>query len=1208
MENSKIVQESLQPQCITKDKEAYISVEDLAERLKKGDATNIALTGPYGSGKSSILKTLQSDYSNYEYLNISLATLKPADLNNEKAEHKDKNKGDGEPQLYKPSDGSTQPSDGSTQEQPESTADGEIKLNVDRLIEYSILQQLVYREEQKTLPHSRLKRIYHQSDKRIKRITTAILFAIASFIILFEPEFIRIDWLCDVLGRSWLNYIGDIISICYLVWFSYKVVLLIVPAISNSRLNKLDLKVGEIETVDNTSIFNKHLDEIIYFFERTAYNVVILEDLDRFNSVDVFIKLRELNLLLNNSKSINRQIVFIYAVRDDMFRNSDRVKCFDYITTVIPVINRSNAKDQLKAELDNRGIIDIDETSLCELGFFLNDMRLLKNIVNEYVQYRGKLHSGVSSKKLLGMIVYKNFYPQDFANLHDCKGWVYKLINLKDTFIAAEIDKVERLAKQRQELVIAHQKEKHLKESELRSIYVNAYREKCGVNVCKLRIDDTDYTFKEISSSEEFFNKLILNQEVYCLYHEDGYSTLRRKKSTVSFSEIERVVDDSKSYNYRLEALRKSYDKLEPEPLLEISKEEIRSRSLSQIMQSVEYQTISEYNSLNIPELIEFLVLQGYIDENYYDYISYFYGSFIDAHDWEFVLALKLNRAQPYNHKLNRVEAFINEIPNSVYKTVASLNVLLLDYLAEHITDSQNNVRVSLILKTAVEKKKWDFFAIYYQNGRKQDIVFKQLYAQYKNLWKIFAYGDDSKHSLKLSWFKYAEKDYRCDASREWLSQNFDFMTNNLLDITVEHWSQLIREGDYRFDKLNNFSSDILNAVIDAGAFSVNPHNVITLVSYKLNTNLEAVSLRKVLATKDSALIKRLESHMGYCLSSIYELSEGEGESLEAVVAILTSENANNDEKISYLKTQSTRIDLNKLDDAEIMTLAFDCDVVNPSWNNVIHYLNVVCNNKANDTLIGFIDNYSGMLASDEITNVSEDDEIILLENFIQTDLLLFEAYSNIVPKFAEWNLDTVSAIEERRVLLLIENGMLSYNPAIRAELEQGYSDEVMLSYLLKNRQEYLHDAKSIVYSSELAIGLLKSDMTTDEKTIVISCLKIDILNQELADEVIAILSIREMEVDLTFLLHVMRMTKRYDQRLAVLNYTLKKNNFNEDVIAALIRTLQEPYNLIAEKGRRPELPKDHNTLHLVQLLVEQKYISSYSINESGIRVNTKTK
>ena len=70
-------------------------------------------------------------------------------------------------------------------------------------------------------------------------------------------------------------------------------------------------------------------------------------------------------------------------------------------------------------------------------------MRLLKNIANEYVQYRGKLSAGISSEKLLGMIVYKNFYPQDFADLHDCKGMVYKLLNLKETFVAAKIEELE---------------------------------------------------------------------------------------------------------------------------------------------------------------------------------------------------------------------------------------------------------------------------------------------------------------------------------------------------------------------------------------------------------------------------------------------------------------------------------------------------------------------------------------------------------------------------------------------------------------------------------------------------------------------------------------------------------------------------------------------------------------------------------------------
>lgn len=68
----------------------------------------------------------------------------------------------------------------------------------------------------------------------------------------------------------------------------------------------------------------------MYFFQVTDYNVVIIEDLDRFETSDIFLKLRELNLLLNESKVVERKgkrpIVFIYAIKDDMFLDSERSK------------------------------------------------------------------------------------------------------------------------------------------------------------------------------------------------------------------------------------------------------------------------------------------------------------------------------------------------------------------------------------------------------------------------------------------------------------------------------------------------------------------------------------------------------------------------------------------------------------------------------------------------------------------------------------------------------------------------------------------------------------------------------------------------------------------------------------------------------------------------------------------------------------------
>ena len=50
----------------------------------------------------------------------------------------------------------------------------------------------------------------------------------------------------------------------------------------------------------------------------TTYDTVFIEDLDRFNQPNIFIKLRELNTVINNYDNIKRKVVFIYAIKDDI--------------------------------------------------------------------------------------------------------------------------------------------------------------------------------------------------------------------------------------------------------------------------------------------------------------------------------------------------------------------------------------------------------------------------------------------------------------------------------------------------------------------------------------------------------------------------------------------------------------------------------------------------------------------------------------------------------------------------------------------------------------------------------------------------------------------------------------------------------------------------------------------------------------------------
>lgn len=1181
-----ITQESLQPKRINPGEKAYQSVRDIEERLQKGDATNIALTGPYGSGKSSILITLKEDFPQHHYLNISLATLKPSKTEKD-------NSGD---------------------ETAAGVVDEELsKLNLDRLIEYSILQQLIYKEKQDVLPNSRFKRIFHLSGKRVCEITVAIILAVLATVIVFEPNFLRVEWLCKLFGKVWMNISGDSISIIYLLWFAYKAMSMIVPAVSNSRLNKLNLKDGEIEIVENTSIFNKHLDEILYFFEKTDYNVVMLEDLDRFESTDIFLKLRELNLLLNESKVIERKIFFVYAVRDDMFKDAERVKCFDYITTVIPVINRSNAKDQLKEELRKRGVTEISDYHLQELGFFLYDMRLLKNIANEYVLYREKVSKGISSEKLLGMIVYKNYHPKDFADLHDCKGVVYQLLNLKETFVSAKIAEIEEENKRKREQQELHLKERHLKETELRRIYLESYRERMISTMQNIKVGDNSYSVKDIAANEKLFEKLISNKSVKYTYIEtnNGYYRGRAQQSTadISFSDIEQSVNPSMTYRERLAGIRTTYEDLNNATYEDIKKEDIRSQTLSQIMSSIDYGSSKEYQALEVPKLIEYLVVRGYIDENYYDYISYFYGNFIDARDWDFVLDMKLNKTHPYDYHINNAESCVKEIPGFVFRKHAILNIDLLNYLAAHAPERENQKRLRVILRTAIENKKYDFLAEYYQKGNQQDVVFELLYDQHKNLWSVFEKNDDAKQSLKLSWYKYAEKEQSCDGSRLWLNSHYSFITDHLLDIEDEQWSLLIREGKYEFVELDGTSRNILKTVAEKNAYALSRHNVETLVSCLLDMNLEAVSYRLVCETEHKTLIDRVEDNLGQCMKEVFAAPEAEKESEDAILGMLLSTQATENEKIAYLLKQQNKINLEKAEQNDIKILALKCDVVEPSWENVVHYMNEVSEKMADEPIIKFVNKHASELSMQRIDKFVKEDVHNLMAQFVSADNLSFEAFTKIVECFYKWHYENgVPAIEERRVMVLNEKGMVYFTTMNTESIIEQYSASMVIAYLLKHKREWLKQPENVAYGTDVAIGLMKSSLTMGEKTTLIPCFDQDVVNSELADEIIMILSKQEIKLDVNFLLKVMTLTKLSGERLRVLNYTLEKNSFDEEMITSFIKTLHFPYKYIAEKGKKPEISNDDESWKLVRLLKEKDYISSYSETKKGIRVNTKLK
>jgi hypothetical protein len=136
----------------------------------------------------------------------------------------------------------------------------------------------------------------------------------------------------------------------------------------------------------------------------------------------------------------------------------------------------------------------------------------------------------------------------------------------------------------------------------------------------------------------------------------------------------------------------------------------------------------------------------------------------------------------------------------------------------------------------------------------------------------------------------------------------------------------------------------------------------------------------------------------------------------------------------------------------------------------------------------------------------------------------------------------------------------------------------------------------------------MKSSLSIREKAIIIPCFEKSILNKELANEVIGVLKVQEINLDVEFLMNVMSLSDKTDDKVVVLAYTLEKNTFDETTITSFINTLPGKFQEIAEKGKKPEIPKNDGSNRLVRILDERKYISSYSETKNGIRVNTKLK
>lgn len=590
---------SLTPDILEENKQVYTDALNYA--FSNDDIRNIAITGVYGAGKSTVWNTYKNnklkDTNSKDKLNIfkNIITVSVGGY-----EYYSRTKKNEEEEVLKSVD---------------------LK---DYQIEKIIINQILSQIKTEKVPLTNTK---FKKNKSTKDIICDVIFTclfLLSIIIWFSKSFI-ISGIQSLIGETnsvllimLLSLILFILPVWRFLYRFYKS-----NKISFSTIKFQGTEANFNNENDDDDDLEKKSKEIVYLLASSETTVVVFEDLDRFNNSLIFTKLRELNYLLNSyliTNEINRVVRFIYLVKDGLFYSKDRTKFFDFILPIIPIVDSNTSMNQF-IELTKEGNKQPDIKLLQNISLYVDDMRMIRNIVNEYTIYSNilpmkdiKLHYS----KLFSLITLKNIFPNEFQLLQENKGYIKYVIN------QLELHKKEMVEEESQHL------REYVKESE-KIIY--EAEEEIYRSMAELISSEVEILEKEKSEKmEEFLRKWQENEKQrYIVKDKSSISKYDFGEFISKF--IESDVD--KSYNFKKIKQENSFlieeyrrEKKEGEKrIVRLSK--LKWRGILYRLSQDEKNKIFNNPDFEITKdhyfpLIRFLFFSGNLNETYWYYMTNF--------------------------------------------------------------------------------------------------------------------------------------------------------------------------------------------------------------------------------------------------------------------------------------------------------------------------------------------------------------------------------------------------------------------------------------------------------------------------------------------------------------------------------------------------------------------------------------------------------
>lgn len=1149
-----------------------IYTEALLFAMNNKDVTNIALTGPYGSGKSSIIRSFLKKYPR-PALNISLAAFVPED-------------------------------------DPKTDSKSEVgSKKVSRQeVERSILQQMLYGADANKLPLSRFKRIQTPGIGLIFKSLYIMLGILSIWYLFPQREDIVSGEFFDPFALSNGFNFG---TFGFAVIFFWTILHQLYVASFGLSLKSISLKDVEIKPAndDQASILNRHLDEIIYFFQSTKYDLVIIEDIDRFENTDIFVTLREINSLVNKNAGVKRTIRFLYALRDDMFVNTERTKFFEFIVPVIPIINTSNSIDKV---LEQGKRLDLEKhlgrQFLREVSRYLNDLRLIQNIFNEYAIYVASLETDgesiLDANKLLAVLIYKNVYPRDFEDLHRDTGDLAEILSLKNELVrkGEESYRIE-IANLEEKLRVAEQ-QVPTDLRELRQIYAMALIEKLSANVTSISFDEKVWVSPQQMASHDAFEKILDASRLF-VRQPNHYN--RQQQSQINISDLQSEMSLQKSYQERKQEIEsKSIDNknkcLRRIRDLQSKIATLRTAKLNELLRIHADSAQALFEGFGKDgELARYLILEGYLDDTYYQYTSLFHEGRLSPNDNKFLIQIRAFVTPEPNHPIDNPKEVIAAMRDEDFRQSYVLNVKLVEaLLSDRILYGEQTKKLFQVISSDFEDCE-SFLDAYYASGRNVAELLSGLASTWKGLVSaILASSNSISHVTQLV-------ANLPESSLSELAGDFDelptFVAEHLpeiLELVPELAPERLKCLDFEIKDLASIKEHfgVVQSMFEAGLFELTIANLEYIYEAVLGkkdiSSLREKNFTTIRSANNAALMERIERDFdNYFIEVLLAQEENTKEDAPAILSVIQHDTLDEDDLGEFLARQETLLPTMEGVSVRLHAMLFQLGKIEPTWLNCHEFIDG--EGFEADSLLDYLgrdDVRAALLAQP----IPDDSDFFPLRQFlINAGSLSDAAYREYVQALPNQFKQAPEDLESAKIKILIDERKIVFSKTSLDALADHRNLQVL--FVAANINIYLKEPDGFALDDDFHEELLQSGIDNAAKLKLIDLMDLEALVDlpERAALVGAIINRSDTKVP--------GLNGPIVQALVIHSAPLETkvsllNEYHEiltnDEVRQVLADLPRPYSEIKTGSKQPKLRNTPTNQRLVRWLKSRSIISSW--------------